>query len=78
MATLPQPVDRFGPLRISCQLPPPSVVLYSPRSAESLHRLPGTQAYTVPAERGSTMILEMRSEFPSPAWVQVSPASVDL
>src|SRR5689334_8510616 len=39
-----QPVDRFGPLRISDQVLPPSDVLYRPRSAESLHSLPGTQA----------------------------------
>src|SRR6516165_4699521 len=44
MASPAQPVERFGPLRISFQLFPPSVVLYRPRSGLSLQSLPGTQA----------------------------------
>src|SRR5690348_4706385 len=39
-----QPVERLPPLRTRFQCAPPSVVLYRPRSAESLHSLPGTQA----------------------------------
>src|ERR1700754_4033723 len=39
-----QPVDRFGPFKISAQVLPPSLVLYKPRSAESLHRRPGEHA----------------------------------
>src|SRR5262245_4109400 len=44
MASPAQPVERFGPLRISFQLFPPSMVLYRPRSGLSLQSLPGTQA----------------------------------
>src|SRR4029077_10797899 len=43
-ATLAHPVERLAPFRISCQLLPPSTVLYRPRAAESLHSFPGTQA----------------------------------
>src|SRR5512135_2294056 len=39
-----QPVDRLPPLSTRFQCAPPSGVLYRPRSAESLHSLPGTQA----------------------------------
>src|SRR5215475_5878310 len=44
IATLEQPVDELGPLSTCVQVLPPSVVLYRPRSFESLHSLPGTQA----------------------------------
>src|SRR5215468_5377722 len=44
IVTLEQPVDGFPPLSTSAQVLPPSVVLYRPRSFESLHSLPGTQA----------------------------------
>src|SRR3954452_10769346 len=44
MVTLEQPVDGFDPLSASAQVFPPSLVLYRPRSVESLHSLPGTQA----------------------------------
>src|SRR5690606_14875025 len=44
IATEAQPVDRFVPARTSDQCLPLSVVLYRPRSGESLHSLPGTQA----------------------------------
>src|SRR5438309_2257934 len=46
MLIMAQPVDGLPPFRIKFQDLPPSVVLYKPRSAESLHNLPGTQAYT--------------------------------
>src|SRR5213596_3160061 len=36
-----QPVERFAPLRTWFHVLPPSVVLYRPRSAESLHNAPG-------------------------------------
>src|SRR5215469_4286558 len=39
-----QPVDGLAPLRASDQVRPPSVVLYRPRSALSLHSFPGMQA----------------------------------
>src|SRR5581483_11927151 len=42
MAMSEQPVERFPPLRINCHVLPPSVVLYRPRSGESLQRGPGT------------------------------------
>src|ERR1700752_2280163 len=73
-----QPVERFLPFSTSVQLLPPSVVLYRPRSAESLQSLPGAHAYTVLPSRGSTRILAMRSESLRPMFVQVSPPSVDL
>src|SRR5213594_59746 len=41
------PVERFAPLRTCCHVLPPSVVLYNPRSSESLHNAPGTAAKTV-------------------------------
>src|SRR4029077_9852305 len=47
IATPVQPVERFGPLRTCCQVLPPSVVLYRPRSGESLHNAPGTAAKIV-------------------------------
>src|ERR1700760_4529660 len=62
IATLPQPVDRLDPFNTSDQDLPPSAVLYTPRSAESLQSFPGTQAYTVSEERGSTMIFATRSD----------------
>src|SRR6202035_1535040 len=78
IATLPQPVDRLPPLSTSTHCLPPSEVLYSPRSVESPHNLPGTHASAVSAARGSTMILLMRSDWGNPACVQVSPPSDDL
>src|SRR6266403_6150442 len=73
-----QPVERFGPLRICRHVLPPSLVLYRPRSGESLHNAPGTAAKTVSLLFGLTAIFAMRSDFSSPAWVHVSPPSVDL
>src|SRR6185437_6420521 len=77
MLRLPHPVEGLEPLSTSCQLLPPSVVRYKPRSVESLHSLPGTHASTVSEARGSTTMREMRSESGKPACVQVSPPSVD-
>src|SRR6476620_7478610 len=71
-----QPVERFAPLRTCCHVLPPSVVLYRPRSGESLHSAPGTAAKTVSLFLGSTMTREMRSDFSKPVCVQVSPPSV--
>src|SRR6266576_5226402 len=47
ISTSVQPVERFAPLRTSPHVLPPSVVLYRPRSGESLHNEPGTAANTV-------------------------------
>src|SRR5206468_9317303 len=49
-----QPVDAVAPLRTLAHVLPPSLVLYTPRSALSLHSLPGTHTYTVLASFGST------------------------
>jgi hypothetical protein len=38
-----QPVERLLPRSTRPQVLPPSVVRYTPRSALSLHNLPGTQ-----------------------------------
>src|SRR5881227_385279 len=73
-----QPVERFAPLRTWFHVLPPSVVLYRPRSGESLHNAPGTAAKTVSPFLGSTTTREIRSDFSKPARVQVSPPSVDL
>src|SRR5215813_11059553 len=73
-----QPVERFGPLRTCCHVLPPSVVLYKPRSGESLHNAPGTAAKTVSLFLGSTAIRAMRSDFSKPLRDHVSPPSVDL
>src|SRR5881409_892027 len=73
-----QPVERFAPLRTCCHVLPPSVVLYRPRSGESLHNAPGTAAKTVSLLLGSTTTRAMRSDFCKPARVHVSPPSVDL
>src|SRR2546429_4062964 len=73
-----QPVERFAPLRTCCHVLPPSVVLYRPRSGESLHKGPGTAANTVSLFVGLTLIFAMRSDFSKPARVHVSPPSVDL
>src|SRR6185437_567526 len=61
-ATLEQPVDRFAPASTFVHDLPPSPLRYTPRSAESLHSLPGTQASTVLLSRGLTTIRTMRSE----------------
>src|SRR6184192_2441619 len=73
-----QPVERFDPLRTWFHVLPPSVVLYRPRSGESLHNAPGTAAKTVSLLLGSTTTRAMRSDFCKPARVHVSPPSVDL
>src|SRR5437660_11352549 len=78
IATSVQPVERFAPLRTCCHVLPPSVVLYRPRSGESLHKGPGTAANTVSLFVGLTLIFAMRSDFSKPARVHVSPPSVDL
>src|SRR6476646_2577955 len=44
MARPETPVERFEPFRIWVQFAPPSVVLYRPRSGESLQSAPGTAA----------------------------------
>src|SRR5438270_4951693 len=56
IATSEQPVERFPPFNVSFQVFPPSVVLYRPRSAESLQSAPGTAAKTVLPFSGSTAI----------------------
>src|SRR5256886_13340412 len=73
-----QPVERFAPFRTWFHILPPSVVLYRPRSGESLHNAPGTAAKTVSLLLGSTTTRAMRSDFCKPARVHVSPPSVDL
>src|SRR5213080_1752956 len=73
-----QPVERFAPLRTCCHVLPPSVVLYRPRSGESLHKAPGTATKTVSLFLGSTVIRATRSDFSKPARDHDSPPSVDL
>src|SRR5258707_10286289 len=75
ISTSVQPVERFAPLRTCCHVLPPSVVLYKPRSGESLHNAPGTAANTVSLFLGSTAIRAMRSDFSRPARDHVSPPS---
>jgi hypothetical protein len=72
------PVEELLPLSASSQFLPPSVVRYSPRSAESLQSAPGTLAKTVSLFFGLTTISAIRSDFGNPALVQVSPPSLDL
>src|SRR5207247_5167304 len=67
ISTSVQPVERFVPLRICCHVLTPSVVLYRPRSGESLHNAPGTAANTVSLFLGSTAISQMRTDFSKPA-----------
>src|SRR5215813_4877126 len=69
IATLEQPVEGLGPLSTWVQVLPPSVVLYRPRSFESLHSLPGTHAYTTLLDLGWTRIRTMRSDSGRPMWV---------
>src|SRR4030095_6252037 len=76
ISTSVQPVERFAPLRTSCHVLPPSVVLYRPRSGESLHNAPGTATKTVSLFLGSTVIRAMRSDFSRPERDHVSPPSV--
>src|SRR5437879_1312042 len=78
ISTSVQPVERFAPFRTCCHVLPPSVVLYRPRSGESLHNAPGTATKTVSLFRGSTVIRAMRSDFSKPLRDHVSPPSVDL
>ena len=73
----PQPVDSFTPLSTCVQCLPASVVRYTPRSVESLHNWPTTQASTMLLSSGSIAILPMRSEFGKPMFAQVSPPSVE-
>src|ERR1043165_8350909 len=77
IVTPEQPVDRLPPLSTSSQVLPPSVVLYRPRSGESLHSLPGTQANTIWLCDGWTRIRTMRSDSGRPMWVHVVPPSVE-
>src|SRR5204863_4593007 len=77
-STSVQPVERFVPLRTCCHVLPPSVVLYKPRSGESLHKAPGTATKTVSLFLGSTVIRATRSDFSKPARDHDSPPSVDL
>src|SRR5262249_750369 len=77
IATLEQPVEAFGPRSTSVHVLPPSAVLYSPRSVESLHSLPGTHAYTTLPFFGCTMMRTIRSELGRPMFVQVTPSSVE-
>src|SRR5205823_5045733 len=74
---LEQPVERFGPRRTCDHVLPESSVLKRPRSAESLHSFPGTQAYTTLPFFGCTTIRAMRSDSGRPMLVQVSPPSVE-
>src|SRR6478672_11750496 len=69
IATSVQPVERFGPLRTWFHVLPPSVVLYRPRSVESLQSAPGTAAKTVSLFFGLTAIFAMRSDFSNPECV---------
>src|SRR5436189_5696543 len=78
ISTSVHPVERFAPFKTCCHVLPPSVVLYRPRSGESLHNAPGTAANTVSLFLGSTMIREIRSDLSKPPCVHVSPPSVDL
>src|SRR3954466_12018860 len=73
-----QPVDALLPLSTSDHDLPPSLVRYRPRSFESDHSLPTTQANTTLPFFGCTRMRTMRSEFGSPMLVHVSPSSVDL
>ena len=70
-------MEPLWPVSTSDQLLPPSVVRYRPRSAESDHSRPGTQAYTVWLSRGLTTMRAMRSDCGSPMFCQVSPPSVE-
>src|SRR3954464_5104472 len=78
ISTSVQPVERFAPFRTCCHVLPPSVVLYKPRSGESLHNAPATAANIVSLFLGSTAIRAMRSDFSKPARDHDSPPSVDL
>src|SRR6185437_12358280 len=73
-----QPVERFPPFNTSDHDVPPSVVLYRPRSGESLHSLPATHAYAVSPLRGSTARRATCSELGRPRYFQVSPPSLVL
>src|SRR5947199_10202248 len=54
--TLEHPVERLGPRKICDHVFPPSPVLKSPRSAESLLSFPGTQASTTLPSCGCSTI----------------------
>src|SRR5438045_9437072 len=71
-----QPVERFAPFRTCCHFLPPSVVLYKPRSGESLHNAPRTAANPVSLFLGSTVIRPMRSADSNAACHYVSPPPV--
>src|SRR5215472_8725377 len=78
ISTSVQPVERFAPFKTSCHVLPPSVVLYKPRSGESLHNGPGTATKTVSLFLGSMVIRAIRSDLSNPERDHVSPPSVDL
>ena len=65
-------------VRIAFHVPPPSVVLYTPRSPPLAQSGPIAVTYTTFELRGSTMTFWMCSEFSSPMRLNVLPASVDL
>src|SRR3954468_23405310 len=65
-------------LKTAFQVFPPSVVLYRPRSPPGDQSGPCDATYTTAELRGSIRIFAMCSEFFSPTFVHVFPASVDL
>src|SRR5580704_6671240 len=77
-AIMAQPLDRFAPAKTFCQVLPPSVVRYTPRSSLSSHRWPVAQASTSLPSLGFTRIFAMCSLSFNPTFVQFSPPSVYL
>src|SRR5262249_53596305 len=77
MATCVRPGKRCPLFNTSFPVCPPSFVLKGPRPAKSLQSAPDTAAKTVSLLFGLTATRAMRSDFSKPAFVQVSPASVD-
>src|SRR5207245_11173791 len=62
----------------SCQVAPPSVVLYSPRSGLAAQACPSAATYTMLAFDGWTTMRPMAPLFSRPLSFQVSPPSEDL
>ncbi len=65
-------------VKAAFQVAPPSVVLYKPRSPPAENNGPCAATQTTFELRGSTQILPICSEFGSPAFFHVLPASVLL
>src|SRR5688500_19000109 len=78
ICTSMNPVVAFAPGLMSCQVVPPSVVLYRPRSPPVFHAGPSAATYATLALVGCTTMRPMCCDLSRPIGFQVMPPSVLL